>query len=94
MKSTIAIIASILAVIAAVLIVKCKKKKVSEHFDATGLIFNKPSEWFNKSAYNVDDWLVAYYPDQLSKPGGCDMHYRGNQHDLNYLSSAYRFWRM
>ncbi len=94
MKPTIAIVASILAVLTALLLVHCKQKEVSEHFDATGLVFNKPPEWFNKPYYNADDWLVAYYPDQLSKPGGCDMHFRGNNSDLNYLSSVYRFWRM
>lgn len=94
MKPTVAIIASILAVFAALLLVQYKQKEVSEHFDAAGLVFNRPPEWFNKPTYNADDWLVAYYPDQLSNPGGCDMHYRGDPRDLNYLSSSYRFWRM
>ena len=91
MKHTIAIVASILAVLAAVLLVQYKQK---EGFDAAGLVFNKPPEWFNKKSYNLDDWLVAYYPDQLSKPGGCDIHYRGDPKELNWLSSGYRFWRM
>lgn len=93
MKSNIAIIASILAVFAAILLVQQHNNK-TEGFDAAGLVFNKPPEWFNKAAYNSDDWLVSYYPDQLSQPGGCDMHYRGQNSELNYLSSAYRFWRM
>jgi hypothetical protein len=79
--SVIAIIISAIAI-----------SRAKEGFDATGLVFNKPSEWFNKSAYDVNDWLVYYEPDQISKPE-C-MHYRGNAEDLNYLSSAYRFWRM
>jgi hypothetical protein len=91
MESTVAIIASILAVLAAVFIVKYKEK---EQFDAVGLVFNKPPEWFNKQAYDSNEWIVGYYPDQLAQPGGCDMHYRGDPHELNYLSSAYRFWRM
>jgi hypothetical protein len=94
MKPTIAIIASILAVMAAILLVQTKQRKTSEYFDAAGLVFNQPSEWFNKSSYDANEWIVAYYPDQLAKPGGCDMHYRGDPRELNYLSSAYRFWRM
>jgi len=94
MKPAIALVASILAVFAAVLLVQYKQNEVSEHFTADGWVLNRPPEWFNKPAYNANDWMVAYYPDQLSKPGGCDMHYRGENRDLNYLSSAYRFWRM
>jgi len=94
MKPTIAIIASILAVLAAVLLVQYKQKEVSEHFTADGWVLNQPPEWFHKPTYDPNDWIVAYYPEQLSKPGGCDMHYRGDPKELNYLSSAYRFWRM
>ena len=90
MKSTVAIIASVLAVLAAVFVVQYNQK---ERFDAAGLVFNQPPEWFHKAAYNPSDWLVSYYPDQLSSPGGCDIHYRGDNQELNYLSSAYRFWR-
>jgi len=90
MKSTVAIIASVLAVLAAIMLVKSRK----EGFTADGLVLNRPPEWFNKASYDPNDWIVAYNPDQLSKPGGCDIHYRGNNKELNYLSSAYRFWRM
>lgn len=69
----------------------CRKTK-KEGFEAVGLIYNKPPEWFNKPEYKVADWIVTYNPDQLEKPE-C-MHYRGNPKELNYLSSAYRFWRM
>lgn len=89
MKSTVAIIASVLAVVAAILIVQYKQK---ERFDATGLVFNQPPEWFRKQSYNANDWIVSYYPDQLSKPE-C-MHYRGDPKELNWLSSTNRFWRM
>ena len=89
MKTTIALVASILAVVGAILIVQYKQK---EQFDAAGLVFNRPPEWFRKQAYNPSDWLVAYYPDQLSKPE-C-MHWRGNNKELNWLSSTNRFWRM
>ena len=74
MKTSIVIIASVLAVLAAVFLVVQEK----EGFDAVGLIFNRPPEWFNKASYNPNDWIVSYNPDQLAKPGGCDMHYRGN----------------
>jgi hypothetical protein len=91
MKPTIAIVASILAVLAAVLLVQNNYRQ-KEKFDATGLIFNKPPEWFNKSVYDPNDWIVSYNPDQLAQPE-C-MHYRGDPKELNYLSSGYRFWRM
>jgi hypothetical protein len=77
-------------VIIAVFVWCCKRR---ENFDAAGLVFNVPPEWFNKQSYNPSDWIVAYSPDQLSMPGGCDMHYRGDPEELNYYSSAYRFWR-
>jgi len=89
MKSSIALISSIIAVLTALYLVQMKN---IEAFDATGLVFNQPPEWFRKAAYNPNDWIVNYNPDQLSKPE-C-MHYRGNNQELNYLSSAYRFWRM
>lgn len=95
MKSTIAIIASVLAVLAAILIVNSKHRHLQkEGFTADGWVFNQPPEWFHKTSYNPSDWIVSYYPDQLAKPGGCDMHYRGDPRELNYLSSAQRFWRM
>jgi hypothetical protein len=91
MKPTIAIIASILAVLAAVLLVQSKQK---EGFTADGWVLNQPPEWFHKASYDPNEWIVSYNPDQLAKPGGCDMHYRGDPRELNYLSSSYRFWRM
>lgn len=83
------LVLSMLAVIAALLIINNDK---TEGFDAAGLVLNVPPEWFNKAAYDPNDWIVAYNPDQLAKPE-C-MHYRGSPYELNYLSSAYRFWRM
>lgn len=62
-----------------------------ENFDAVGLVFNKPPNWFIKPKYNPSEWVVTYYPDQLSKPECVD--YRGDNKELNYMSSAYRFWR-
>ena len=92
-KSSVVVVASILAVVAAVLVCKFNQDQAKkEGFNADGLIFNRPPEWFHKAAYNPSDWIVAYYPDQLAKPE-C-MHYRGDPSELNYLSSAYRFWRM
>jgi len=90
MKTSVAIFASILAVLTAVFLVNNQQR---EGFDAAGWVYNRPPEWFNKAAYNPNDWIVAYNPDQLAQPGGCDMHYRGDPQELNYLSSAYRFWR-
>jgi hypothetical protein len=94
MKTSIAVLASVIASLVAIILVKQQRqqKQRRDNFDAAGLVFNKPPEWFNKAAYNASDWIVAYNPDQLSKPE-C-MHYRGDEKELNYLSSAYRFWRM
>jgi hypothetical protein len=92
MKTSIVIIASMIAVLVS-LYIKNKNECNKEGFTATGLVFNRPPEWFNKPKYNPDDWLVTYYPDQLSKPE-CLSYSRGNPQELNYLSSAYRFWRM
>lgn len=95
MKPTVAIIASVLAVVAAILLVQFKQDQIQkEGFTADGWVLNKPPEWFHKATYDPNDWIVRYYPDQLAHPGGCDMHYRGDPRELNFLSSAYRFWRM
>lgn len=63
-----------------------------EGFEAAGLVYNRPPEWFMKEKYDPNKWLVTYYPQQLSKPE-CMYKSRGNPNELNYLSSAYRFWR-
>jgi hypothetical protein len=88
MKPTIAIVVSILAVLAAILLVQSNQK---ENFTADGLVLNVPPEWYHKKAYDPNEWIVSYNPDQLSQPE-C-MHYRGDNRELNYMSSAYRFWR-
>ncbi len=95
MKPSFALVVSLIAVVAAVFIVQ-KSDTFSngrENFEAAGLVYNRPPEWFHKAAYNPDDWLVAYYPQQIAQPE-CMYHSRGNPRELNYLSSAYRFWRM
>lgn len=91
MNSNIAIFASLIAVLTAFYLVN--KPKERENFEATGLVYNQPPEWFRKPAYNANDWIVAYYPQQISQPS-CMYQSRGNPRELNYLSSAYRFWRM
>lgn len=63
-----------------------------EKFTAPGLTLTRPSEWFFKKRYNPSNWLTPYYPDQLSQPA-CLSYYRGNPEPLNYMSSAYRYWR-
>lgn len=70
----------------------CYSKK-TEGFTADGLVFNIPPEWFRKPKYDVNQWFVNYYPDQLSRPE-CLPYNRGNPDELNYNASAYRFWRM
>jgi hypothetical protein len=82
MKGNLVLVALIIVSLTLILINK------KEPFDS---IYAKPPEWFIKKAYNKDDWLVTYYPDQLSKPECVD--YRGDNKTLNYESSAYRYWR-
>lgn len=60
-----------------------------ENFEGISI---KPPEWFIKEKYDVKNWFTPYYPDQISKPE-C-MHDRGDHEKLNFLSSAYRFWKM
>lgn len=84
------ILLSIVAVLSAVLAISNYNKQ--DNFEAAGLVYNKPPEWFNKPKYDPNQWFVTYYPQQLAKPE-C-MHYRGDPEKLNYMSSAYRFWRM
>ena len=94
MKTSLAFIISLVSVAIAVYLVNCKSSsKDRENFDAAGLVYNRPPEWFHKPAYNPNDWMVAYYPQQISHPE-CMYKSRGNPRELNYLSSAYRFWRM
>ncbi len=64
-----------------------------ENFDASGLVYNIPPQWFRKDQYKLDDWLVRYSPEQISDPY-CMTKSRGDPKILNYMSSAYRFWRM
>ena len=89
MNTALLLVTGIIVLISSVIIMS---KKKSEGFDAAGLVFNRPPEWFNKQAYDPKDWIVAYYPDQLSKPE-C-LYDRGSPEELNILSSAYIFWRM
>ena len=91
MNNNVVLIISVIAIITAFFAMKNDK---FETFDAMGLVFNQPPEWFHKAAYNREDWIVNYYPDQLAQPGGCDMHYRGDPKELNWEASCYKFWRM
>jgi len=75
-----------------VAVIYAMKFNQRDNFDAAGLVFNVAPNWFQKAAYNPQDWVVSYNPDQISQPE-C-MHWRGPNQDLNYMSSAYRFWRM
>lgn len=96
MKTSVALAVSLVAVIAAVILVKngnISNFSNRENFEAAGLVYNRPPEWFHKAAYNPNDWIVAYYPQQISQPA-CMYNRRGDPRELNYLSSAYRFWRM
>jgi hypothetical protein len=66
-----------------------------EHFDAVGYVYNRPSAWFIKPAYDLNAWIVTAYPDQIQPeclPYNKQDKY-GSLGDINYLSQAYRFWR-
>jgi len=69
-----------------------KKSFKKEDFTADGLVFNRPSEWWYPETYNVIDWLVPMFPDQLSQPQ-CLSYNRGDPGVLNFNSVAYRMWR-
>ena len=66
-----------------------------DNFDAMGLVYNVPPNWFIKQDYDPSDWLVNTYIDTIqpsclsydkaAKYGGLD--------NINYLASATRFWR-
>jgi len=79
------LVASIFFVLTAFYIVSVSKK---EEFES---IYTGGPEWFQKQHYDINEWFVEYYPDQLAKPE-CT-HYRGDPEILNYFSSAYRLWR-
>ena len=78
--------------VAAIILASIAFTKNKDGFDATGLVFNDPPNWFHKNSYNINDWFVYYEPEQLANPE-CT-HYRGEPQELNWLSSTYRFWRM
>ena len=88
MNNTISL--AILLTITTITLMFCSKK--TEGFTATGWVYNRPSEWWFPQKYNVADWLTPYYPDQLSQPT-CLSYNRGYSPNLNYNSSAYRFWK-
>lgn len=88
MNKTFVVTFSLITLIGAFLLLQNKQ----ENFEAAGLVYNVPPEWFRKKKYDISDWFVIYYPEQLEQPS-C-MHYRGDARTLNIGSSAYRFWRM
>lgn len=91
-------ILSVLLIVAIFLIYMCTVKSIgpgTEGFDAIGYVENVPSEWFRKPAYDPSDWVVNVYPDNIQAE--CLPYSRiskyGPLEDINYDSSAYRFWR-
>jgi hypothetical protein len=66
-----------------------------EGFDGTGLVYNVPPNWFIKTQYNPSDWITNNYIDSI-QPSCLTYNINskyGSLEDLNYLKSAYRFWR-
>ena len=76
-------------IICTIIILLSFKIKQTENFS---LITTTPPEWFTKKSYTTQDWLVQYYPDQVSNPE-CMSYSRGDPKVLNFNSSAYRFYR-
>ena len=71
------------------------KNLSNEHFDAMGLVYNVPPNWFIKPAYNLNDWIVNVYPEHI-QPECLSYSVEGKYgslEDINYNSQAYRFWR-
>lgn len=69
--------------------------KQRENFDATGLVYNKPPNWFQKKEYDPNDWVVNVYPERIQPsclPYSQESKW-GSLGNLNYNSQAYRFWR-
>ena len=73
----------------------CKNVRSSEGFDATGLVFNVPPNWFIKQDYDVNQWFVRNYNDAIQP--NCLSYDKaskyGSLENINYLANALRFWR-
>lgn len=71
-------------------------RATTENFDAVGMYYNIPSEWFIKKEYDLNDWLVNTYTDTIQP--SCLSYDKaskyGSLENINYLASAYRFWRI
>ena len=102
-NNSTALVLGLLTVTATVLLIaagyKYKNKdknqdnKTKEQFTTYYII---PPNWFFKQDYNPSQWLVREYQDRIQPtclPYSLDEKY-GSLENLNYLSSAYRFWRM
>jgi len=66
----------------------------TEHFDDTGSNI-KSSEWFVKQPYDATEWTVKTYYDATQPsclPYSKAARYSSLE-DINFLASAYRFWR-
>jgi hypothetical protein len=84
-----------LVIIIAIMIIYFYNTK-REHFDAIGMYYNIPSEWFIKPKYNLQDWITTQYFDNIEP--SCLPYSRaaryGGMDNVNYLSSVMRFYRM
>jgi hypothetical protein len=71
------------------------REKFNEHFDQISILNGPGPSWFIKKPYKPDDWIVRYNPDKIQPT--CvtyDVPRKyGSVQNLNYLSSAYRYWR-
>jgi hypothetical protein len=60
------------------------------------IIYTPYPNWFDKKPYDINDWFVVYYPDKIQPnclPYDVNSRY-GSIENMNYNSSAYKFWRM
>ena len=89
------VILLIIILVLFIIFIKSINNSKKEGFDAVGLVYNVPPNWFIKQDYNPSDWVVKTYRDTIQPE--CLSYSKearyGSLDNINYLSSAYRFWR-
>jgi len=79
-------------VIVSIIILFIYKRPRVENFE---VLWTPRPNWYNIPAYSITDWVVNTYPDAVD--ASCLPYNRSNKYgslaNINYLSSATRFWR-
>jgi len=80
------VVSVLLLTIAVIFGVKINQKN-KENFDAIGMYYNVPPNWFIKADYNPSNWIVRSFPEQIQPE--CMSYSRaakyGSLENLNYL---------